>query len=181
MIYDPFLLICCSVSKSCPTLSDHMDCSTPGFPVLHYLPEFTQNHVHWVSDAIQPSHPLSPLLLPSIFPSIRVLSNELDLHIRWPKHRSFSFSISPSNGYPWSILPPNTYPAFAMCQCCVHCSTWRLCFHPHSNPVRLGLSISPLHRWENRGSHRLGDLTKRVGSKARIEGQVIWILCYFPS
>ena len=53
---------CCSVAKSCLTLCDPMDCSTPGFPVLHYLPEFTQTHVHWVGDAIQPSH---PLLLPS--------------------------------------------------------------------------------------------------------------------
>ena len=50
---------CCSVAKLCLTLSDPMDCSTPGFPVLHYLPEFAQTHVHWVSDAIQPSHPLS--------------------------------------------------------------------------------------------------------------------------
>ena len=46
--------------KSCPTLWDPMDCSTPGFPVLHYLPEFAQTHVHWVSDAIQPSNPLPP-------------------------------------------------------------------------------------------------------------------------
>ena len=143
MIYDPFFLICCSVSKSYLTLCDHMDCSTAGFPVLHYLPEFTQIHVHSVSDTIQPSHPLSPLLLPSIFPSIRVFSNESDLHIRWPKHWSFSFSISPSDGYSWSILPPNIYQAFAMCQCCVHCSTWRLCFHPHSNLVMTGtLNIS---------------------------------------
>ena len=50
---------CCSVTQSCPTLCDPMDCSTPGFPVLHHLPEFSQTHVHWVSDAIQPSHPLS--------------------------------------------------------------------------------------------------------------------------
>ena len=72
-----------------------MDCSTPGLPVHHQLPEFTQTHVHWVSDAIQPSHPLlSPLLPPSIFPSSRVFSNELVLHIRWPKYWSFSFSIS---------------------------------------------------------------------------------------
>jgi len=49
----------CSVSKSCPAPCDHMDCSTPGFPVLHHFPEFAQTHVHWVSDAIQPSHPLS--------------------------------------------------------------------------------------------------------------------------
>ena len=50
---------CCSVAQSCPTLWDPMDCSTPGFPVLHYLPEFAKTHVHWVNDAIQPSHPLS--------------------------------------------------------------------------------------------------------------------------
>ena len=89
-----------SVTQSCPTLCDPMDCSTPGFPVHYQLLEFTQTHVHWVSDAIQPSHPLSSLLLPpSIFPSIRVFSNELLLRIRWPKYWSFSFSISPSNEY----------------------------------------------------------------------------------
>ena len=48
---------CCSVTKLCPTLCDPMNCSMPGFPVLHYLPEFAQTRVHWVSDAIQPSHP----------------------------------------------------------------------------------------------------------------------------
>ena len=72
-----------------------MDCSTPGFPVLHQLPEFAQTHVHGVSDAIQPSHPLSPLSLSSI----KVSSDESDLRIRWPKYWSFSFSISPSNEY----------------------------------------------------------------------------------
>ena len=60
--------------------------------------EFTQTHVHWISDAIQPSH-LPFLLLPSIFPSIRVFSNESVLLIWWPKYWSFSFSISPSNEY----------------------------------------------------------------------------------
>ena len=59
-------LCCCSVAKLCPTLCDPMDCSTPGFPVLHYLPEFAQTHMHWVSDAIQPSHPLL-LSSPSAF------------------------------------------------------------------------------------------------------------------
>ena len=81
-------------------LCDPMDCSLPGFPILHYLPVFTQTHVHWIGDAIQPSHPLLSLLLPpSIFPSIRVFSNELALLIRWPKYWSFSFSISPFNKY----------------------------------------------------------------------------------
>ena len=71
-----------------------MDCSTPGFPVHHQLPEAVQTHIHWVSDAIQLSHPL-----PSVFPSIRVFSNESVLCIRWPKYWSFSFSINPSNKY----------------------------------------------------------------------------------
>ena len=63
------------------------------------ISEFAQTHVHWVSDVIQPSHSLCPLLLPSIFPSIRVFSNESAFPIRWPKYWSFSFSISPSNEY----------------------------------------------------------------------------------
>ena len=50
----------CSVTKSCPTLCEPMDCNTPGFPVLQYLPEFAQIHIHWICDAIQPSHLLSP-------------------------------------------------------------------------------------------------------------------------
>ena len=75
-----------------------MDCSMPGLPVHHQLPEFTQTHVYRVSDAIQPSHPLLTLLLPTlVFPSIRVFSNELVLLIKWPKYWSFSFSISPFN------------------------------------------------------------------------------------
>ena len=94
------------VTQSCPTLWDPMNCSTPYLPVHHQHPEFTQTHLHRVSDAIQPSHPLSSpsppafiLLLPSTFPSIRVFSNESVLRIRWPKYWSFSFSISPSNKY----------------------------------------------------------------------------------
>ena len=65
-----------SVAQSCPTLCDPINCSTPGLPVHHQLPESTQTHVHCVGDAIQPSHPLSSPLPPSIFPSIRVFSNE---------------------------------------------------------------------------------------------------------
>ena len=78
-----------------------MDCSTPGFPVHHQLLEPTQTHVHHVGDAIQQSQSLYPLLLPpSIFPSIRIFSNESVLCIRWPNYWSLSFSISPSNEYP---------------------------------------------------------------------------------
>ena len=87
-----------SVAQSCLTLCDPMNHSTPGLPVHHQLVESTQTHVHWVGDAIQLSHPLSsPLLLPSIFPSIRIFSNESALCIRWPKCWSFSFNISPSS------------------------------------------------------------------------------------
>ena len=89
-----------SVPQSCPTLCDPLECSMQGFPVHHQLPELTQTHVHQVSDATQPSHPLSSPSPPtSIFPSIRVFSNELVLRSRWPKYWSFSFSFSPSNEY----------------------------------------------------------------------------------
>ena len=89
-----------SVAQSCPVLCNPMDCSTPGLPVHHQLLELIQTHVHQVSDAIQSSQLLlSPLHLPSIFPSIRVFSNVSVLCIRWPKYWSFSFSISPSNEY----------------------------------------------------------------------------------
>ena len=92
------LYCCCSVSKVCLTLCNPMDCSTPGFPVLHYLPEAAQTHVHWVLDAIQPSYPLSPSSPPA-FSLSQLFSNESVLHIRWPKDWSFSFNISPSNEY----------------------------------------------------------------------------------
>ena len=86
-----------SVTQSCPTLCDPMNRSTPGLPVQHQLPEFTQTHVHRVSDAIQPSHPLSspsPLVPnPSKHQSF---SNESTLCMRWPKYWRFSFSIIPS-------------------------------------------------------------------------------------
>ena len=84
------------VTRSCLTLCYPMDCSMPGFPVHHQLPEFAQTHVHRVGDVIL----CCPLLfLPSIFPRIRVFSNESVLHIRWPKYWSFSFSVSPSDEY----------------------------------------------------------------------------------
>ena len=89
-----------SVSQSCPTLCNPMDCSTLGFPVHHQLLEPSQTHVHHVGDAIQPSHPLPSLFPPALnLPNIRVFSNESALCIRWPKYLSFSFSISPSNEY----------------------------------------------------------------------------------
>ena len=90
-----------SVAQSCLTLCNPMDRSIPGFPVHHQLLKLIQTPVHWVGDAIQPSHPLlspSPLL-PSVIPSIKVFSSVLALCIRWPNYWSFSFSIGPSNEY----------------------------------------------------------------------------------
>ena len=93
-----------SLAHSCPTLCDPMNRSTPGLPVHHQLPEFTQTHIHRVSDAIQPSHPLSspsPAPNPSQHQS---LSNESTLRMTWPKSWSFSFSIIPSKEIPGLYL-----------------------------------------------------------------------------
>ena len=93
-----------SVAQSCPTLCDPMNRSMPGLPVHHQLPEFTQTHVHRLSDAIQPLILCRPLLLmASTPPSIRVFSNESTPCMRWSKYWSFSFSISPSNEHPGLI------------------------------------------------------------------------------
>ena len=89
-----------SVAQSCLNLCDPIDCSMPGFPVHHQLPEFTQTHVHRVSDVIQPSHPLSSPTSPAFSLSQHQgLFEWVSLRIRWPKYWSFSFSISPSNEY----------------------------------------------------------------------------------
>ena len=106
------LLHCCclvdqfsSVAQSCLTLCDPINRSTPGLPIHHQLPEFTQTHVHWVGDAIQPSHLLSSPSPPaSNPPSIKVFSNESTLRMRWPKYWSFSFSIIPSKEHPALIF-----------------------------------------------------------------------------
>ena len=88
----------CSVAKSCLTLCNPMDYSTPGLPVCHQLPEFTQTHVHWVNDAIQPSCPF--LVPPSIFPSIRVFSNESALRISGQ-----SIGVSATTSVPFNEHP----------------------------------------------------------------------------
>ena len=92
------LALChCLVTQLCLTPCNPMDCSMPGFLVLCYLLEFAQIESMMPSNHLILCWPL--LLLPSIFPSIRVFSNETVLHIRWPKYWSFSFSTSPSNEY----------------------------------------------------------------------------------
>ena len=90
-------LCCCSVTQSCLTLGDLVDCSTPGLPVPPHLPKFAQVHVHCIDDAIQPSHPLMPSSSALNFPSIRDFSSELAVLIRGPKYWSFIFSMSSSS------------------------------------------------------------------------------------
>ena len=94
-----------SVAQSCPTLCDPMNRSTPGLPIHHHLPEFTQTQTS--IESLMPSSHLilcRPLLLPpSVFPSISIFSNESILHMRWPKYWSFSFSITPSKEHPGLI------------------------------------------------------------------------------
>ena len=90
-----FFFNCCLVAQLCLPLCDPMDCSTPGFPVLHHLPEFTQTHVHWwchptVSSSVVPFSHLQSFPASGSFP-------ESVLRIRWPKY--WSFSVSPSNEY----------------------------------------------------------------------------------
>ena len=95
---------CCSVTQLCLTLCNPMDYSTSGFPVLHHLPSFLKLmsvELVMLSNNLILCHPL--LLLPSIFPSISIFSDELALHIMWTKYWSFSLSISSSNEYSWSI------------------------------------------------------------------------------
>ena len=90
------MLFSCSILSLC----EPMDCNMPDFLVFHHLSELAQTHAHWVGDAIQHLVFCRTLLpLPSIFPSIRVFSNALAVHIWWPKYWSFSFSISLSNEY----------------------------------------------------------------------------------
>ena len=95
----------CSVSKSCLTLCDPTDYSTPGFPVLHHLLEFTQTHAHWVRDAVQLScSPLSPSPPALNLSQHQGLFKWVSFYIRWPKYWSFSSNISPSNEHPGLIF-----------------------------------------------------------------------------
>ena len=94
-----------SVTQSCPTLCDPMNCSTPGLPVHHQLPEFTQTHVHGVNDAIQKSQPLSSLSPPAPNPSQhQSLFQWVNSSMKWPKYWSFSFSIIPFKEIPGLIF-----------------------------------------------------------------------------
>ena len=93
-----------SVAQLCLTLCDPMNHSTPGLPVHHQLPEFTQSHVHCVGDAIQPAHPLSSPSPPALnLSQHQGLFKWVSSPHRWPKYWSYSFNISPSNEHPGLI------------------------------------------------------------------------------
>ena len=99
-IFKHICCCCCSFAKSCLTFCDPMDCSTPGLPVLHYVPEIAQVHVHWIDDAIQPSHPL----LPSCSAIFGLCQHQglfqlVGCFYQVARVWSFSFNISPSNEY----------------------------------------------------------------------------------
>ena len=95
-----------SVTQSCPTLCNAMNCSMPGLPVHHQLPEFTQTPVHRVGGWCHPAISSSVIPFSSCPQSLQasVFSNESTLHMRWPKYWSFSFSVSPSNEHPGLIF-----------------------------------------------------------------------------
>ena len=90
---------CCSVAQSCPTLCDPINCSTPGLPVPQHLPKSAQVLVHFIGDAIQPSHPHIPSSSALNLSQHQSLIQWVTVCIRWPKYWGFSFSISPSNEY----------------------------------------------------------------------------------
>ena len=160
-----------------------MDCSTPGFPVHHQLPEFTQTHVHWVSDAIQPSHPLCLLLfLPSIFPSIRVFSNESALPSGGQSIGvSASTSVLPMNIQDWfplgwtgwislqskglSRVFSNTTVQKAMLNGLLYCS--KLFWTPL-------VQVEKPHLWKQKSSHRL-----RVSHSTQ-DGHTMCFQIYLP-
>ena len=132
---------CCSVTKSCPTLYNPMDCSTPGFPVLPCLPEFAQTHVHWVNDAIQPSHPLSPPSPPAFslyqhqglfqrVDSSHQVAKVLELQLQ---HQSFQWIfrlISFRNWLLWFPCCPRDSQEFSQAPQFENINLWLSCCNP---------------------------------------------------
>ena len=139
-----------SVTQSCPTLCNPMNCSTPGLPVHHQLPEFTQTHVHRVGDAIQPSHLLSSPFPPAPNPSQhQSLFNESTLRMKWPKYWSFSFSISPSKEHPGLIsFRMDWLDLLAL----VNLITWTTAL---SNSMKLSHAMWGHPRWAGHGGRSL--------------------------
>ena len=157
-----------SVAQSCPTLCNPTKCSMPEFPVHYQLPELAQTYVYWVSDAIQPSHPLLSPSPPAFnLSQHQVFSNESALCIRWPKH--WSFSIIPSNEYSglisfridwWAII-------FELRECVKNpASDWRASAGAGIEPLVLSTSSSAQgDKW-----HRVWSSQNEVGEGKRTTG-----------
>ena len=139
----------CSVTKSCPPLYNPKDCSTLGFPALHYLPEFAETHVHWVGEAIQPSYPLSSPSPPAFSLSQHQgLFHESVLHIRWPKYgTSASASVLPTNIQNWFPLGLTTLISLlskGLSRVFSSTTIWR---HQFFHIQAFLLSSSHIHTW----------------------------------
>ena len=145
-----------SVTQSCLTLYDHGDCSMPGFPVHHQFPQLAQTHVHWVTDAIQQSYPLSSPSPPAFnLSQHQGLYQESVLCIRWPKYWTFSFSISPTNDYLGLISFRTDWLDLLAVQGSLQSPLWRsmrcineIYFHndsPESSPTPQFKSINSWH------------------------------------
>ena len=155
-----------------------MDWSTAGFPVYHQLLDFAHTHVHWVSDAIQSSHPLPPFLLPAIFPSIRVFSNELALHIREPKYWTFSISsVQFSHSVVFDSLQPHE-PQHAR----PPCSSPNPRVHPNPGPLSrwchptISSSVIPFSSYPQSfpasGSFQMSQLSASCGQSIGVSASV---------
>ena len=146
-----------SVTQLCATLCDPINSSTPGHPVHHQLPEFSQTHVHRVGDAIQPFHPLSSPSLPASSPSQHQGLFQWVNSLRWPKYWRFSFSIIPSNEHPGLITFRMDWLDLLTAQ-----GTFKSLLQHHSSKASIFLAVSYLHsppftsihdHWKN---HSLG-------------------------
>ena len=168
-----------------------MDCSMPGFPVLHQLLELAQTHVHRISDAIQPSHSLSsPSSSAFTLSQHQVFSNESVLHIRWPKYRSFSFSISPSNEYSGLILSLSLFFFFWRKKKSIYlaalglsCLMWVLVPWPGIEPRVTAMEAWSLNHWTTREAPVKLYLVWCSLSKAkegRYSSMTVFIYYYLP-
>ena len=150
------------VVQSCPTLCEPMNCSTPGLPVHHQLPEFTQTHVHPVGDAIQPSHPLSSPSPPAPNPSQHQGSFPASQLFAWGSQSigvSASVSLLPMNTQDWSPLRWTGWISVTIVMIIKHPSkpysilnalhTYINSFNSHNNPMVCVLLLLPLYEWHN--------------------------------
>ena len=140
--FSSFIYRCCSDSESCPSLCDPVECSTPGFPVHHHLPEFAQTHVHWLHDAVQPSLPVVPF--PSCPPSFPA-SGSFPLNQPFPSGGQ-SIGASPST----TVLPKDIQGWFplglpGLSLCCPWASQESSQPHSVTTSFLYGPSLTPIY------------------------------------